>query len=240
MLWLLLYCGLLRLPHNIGAPQLKRYMDDLFDQRSLPVGDGGLGALGGYGKVQDLEKRTYLDSIQWKNATFQKWLHLLYDCRSPRAGVASQKERWEPSELIGLWQRMLSLLGPPVDDMVVSLDPTKLSGHLARSVPRSVVTKQSQMATSVSSRYHVGSPTALKHVSSIKQAIRVSKHRKTMRVPRTGVVVSKSYPLGMGFVRYIVVAFITLRNRQADEDRHLSCRGHARDRHDEQWTGDSV
>ncbi|PIL27267.1 hypothetical protein GSI_10414 [Ganoderma sinense ZZ0214-1] len=198
MLWLLLYCGLLRLPHNIGAPQLKRYMDDLFDQRSLPVGEGGLGALGGYGKVQDLEKRTYLDTIQWQNAIFQEWLHILYDCRSPRAGKAGHhalQGRWEPSELIRLWQKMLGLLGPPTDDVVVNLDPTKLSGHLARSVPRSVVTKQSQMATSVSSRYHVGSPAALKHVSSIKQSIKVSQHRKTMRLARTAAV-SGPYPLG--------------------------------------------
>ncbi|TBU25591.1 hypothetical protein BD311DRAFT_741078 [Dichomitus squalens] len=174
MIWLLIYCGLLRLQHDQEPAETRRYLEMVFDFYSPQVKDKGLGPLGGTGKLAELRQRTLIRTVHWTNHVFQQWIHTLLDARSPLDDNPCRDEfkaLWNPSTIAAIWKNMLYQNTIPDDEMVNNLD--QLGTDMVSAIPAAVARTQSQMPTSISTRYQTRSMTALRHMESAKKAVKV-------------------------------------------------------------------
>ncbi|KAI0326084.1 hypothetical protein GY45DRAFT_158681 [Cubamyces sp. BRFM 1775] len=106
MLYVVLYCGLTRLPHDVpaNASDFRQIMQNMFDI-STTFCDR---EFGGEGKRTNSINRLYTDSIVWKRPELKRWINAVCDLHHPRRGSAPEMEgKWTVEELDRFWSNFL-------------------------------------------------------------------------------------------------------------------------------------
>ncbi|KAJ8496247.1 hypothetical protein ONZ51_g1188 [Trametes cubensis] len=104
LLWVVLYCGLFYLPHNLSADQLTQLHDGLFES-SRPVADK---LQGGEGKLVNAACRFWTKQVHFGSAAFVEWLNTVMDYHSPPPELqAKYKGMWTAEKLEAYWRDFL-------------------------------------------------------------------------------------------------------------------------------------
>ncbi|KAI0326206.1 hypothetical protein GY45DRAFT_1348458 [Cubamyces sp. BRFM 1775] len=104
LLWVVLYCGSLYLPHDLSTAQLTSMHAGLFDS-SRPL-HGKL--QGGEGKLVNAAYRFWTKQISWGSAAFAEWLNTVMDYHSPPPELKVQyKGMWTAETLEAYWADFL-------------------------------------------------------------------------------------------------------------------------------------
>ncbi|OSC97322.1 hypothetical protein PYCCODRAFT_1428549 [Trametes coccinea BRFM310] len=104
LIYVVLYCALFYLPHDLDPIDLASFNKDFFQHRQV-AGDADFGAKG---KVANAQARHMTSSIQFGSAAFKEWLDTILDYHTPRRGYIGIGEMWEPEILDGYWSRFLA------------------------------------------------------------------------------------------------------------------------------------
>ncbi|KAI0364213.1 hypothetical protein BV20DRAFT_956708 [Pilatotrama ljubarskyi] len=126
LVYVVLYCALLHLPHNLSPKPLESIMHQLFD--SSVFFDGEL--RGGASKAMNRGTRALTRRIKFTNLDFQKWLDDVLNLHGPPGHLLSELEhRWQdPNNLDALWKDFLAdhtlALQDRIDNVVYEPEPT--------------------------------------------------------------------------------------------------------------------
>ena len=159
MFYVILYCGLLHLPHDMDFEVLTNMFKTVFDSWSPETDRSGYGPRGGAEKRRLLEEEDGLKKILWGDITFRDWLTTFQQAyknefaQSLDAYVerAINANTWAPDYLIDRWAKI-------VDRNEISLDNRKNHIDLRRVYMRKVApieyARRSHAATSGSPAQH--------------------------------------------------------------------------------------
>ncbi|KAJ3006456.1 hypothetical protein NUW54_g3931 [Trametes sanguinea] len=105
MLYVVLYCALLRLRHNFSPEELVQLMNLMFDQS---YEFGGTNA-GGYHKQINMMSRRMTDPVRWYRSQIQEWIETVYDYLAPTAETPKERHnKWSAAHLDRFWRWFLS------------------------------------------------------------------------------------------------------------------------------------
>ncbi|RPD77918.1 hypothetical protein L226DRAFT_336365 [Lentinus tigrinus ALCF2SS1-7] len=104
LLYVVLYCAFLYLPHNLSDEELSRTIRLLFEDARLI--DGQLG--GGQGKLDNASMRTHTKPVKF-NAPLKEWLDTIMDyCDPPRTLEMDDPDPWTELDLLDkFWAEFL-------------------------------------------------------------------------------------------------------------------------------------
>ncbi|KAI9060872.1 hypothetical protein FKP32DRAFT_1594973 [Trametes sanguinea] len=117
LLYVVLYCSLIHLPHNIQDPEdLRTFIHHFFDSSTFIGGR----LEGGDAKEANAIARSWTKRVKWKNADLQAWLNTVMDYHSPPVHLrAAWFDRWSnPDYLESFWRSFLEERSLPKDDWV--------------------------------------------------------------------------------------------------------------------------
>ena len=105
MLYVVLYCGLLCLPHRLDGNMLRDILRDFFDSHSL---GSGL-PTGGYGKITNRHTRSLTSTINWRGNTMFAWVEAMLTSLHPLTAAVRPGQRlpWEPQAVETWWANFL-------------------------------------------------------------------------------------------------------------------------------------
>ncbi|KAI0635992.1 hypothetical protein C8Q77DRAFT_1053379 [Trametes polyzona] len=113
LLYLVLYCALLYLPHNLPMLGLTTLVQEFFRQDA--------GGIGGEAKRLNAVSRRYTRRVRFRSTALQEWLHAVMDYHSPTEDV---RERclgmWTPEHLDAFWSAFLEMHALERDDRIVN------------------------------------------------------------------------------------------------------------------------
>lgn len=117
LLYVILYCSLLWLPHNLSKKELANAIFEMFDKRAWLVDD----FYGGEGKILNATDRQYTQSIMFQEP-FREWLQTVMDYHSPATGL--YEGHWpNPDQLDSFWGDFLQTRTFQPNDRVVHDHP---------------------------------------------------------------------------------------------------------------------
>ncbi|KAL6305365.1 hypothetical protein BKA93DRAFT_927880 [Sparassis latifolia] len=94
LLWVVLYCSLLWLDHDLPPQALSKVVADIFDQLVIRFGE----VMAGEGKIFNQLDRRYTSKIHFSNPTMQQWLDAAMDFNA---------RMWDPAKFNAFWQDFL-------------------------------------------------------------------------------------------------------------------------------------
>ncbi len=114
MLYVVLYGGLLCLPHDRKGKDLLNLLNSFFDDYSSSTGS----PFGGLGKSNNLLNRAITNSINWKAAGMSIWVNTMYGALDPIVNNAARQGRigytvstsspmWNPESVSSWWKTFL-------------------------------------------------------------------------------------------------------------------------------------
>ncbi len=105
MIYVVLYCGLLCLPHKLNGVALKDLLKSFFDAYQLRSGV----PLGGHSKISNKTTRLTTGAIKWKSRGMTTWLGTMMDMFSPISGHTDSKykDKWTPQAVDAWWTSFL-------------------------------------------------------------------------------------------------------------------------------------
>ncbi|OSC97321.1 hypothetical protein PYCCODRAFT_1440300 [Trametes coccinea BRFM310] len=104
LIYVVLYCALFYLPHDLDAMNLTSLHKRFFEHRHV-AGDI---VFGGQGKLANAQIRHLTRPIKFGSAAFKEWLDTVLDYHTPRRGCIGMGEMWEPETLDTYWSRFLA------------------------------------------------------------------------------------------------------------------------------------
>ncbi|KAL7277716.1 hypothetical protein ACG7TL_008652 [Trametes sanguinea] len=104
LIYVVLYCALFYLPHDLDAMDLTSLHKRFFEHRHV-AGDI---VFGGQGKLANAQIRHLTRPIKFGSAAFKEWLDTVLDYHTPRRGCIGMGEMWEPETLDTYWSRFLA------------------------------------------------------------------------------------------------------------------------------------
>ncbi|KAI0775523.1 hypothetical protein BD413DRAFT_470932, partial [Trametes elegans] len=136
LLYVVFYCGLLRLPHHItGGGTLLTTLTGFFDQyhalRRNKTQQGGAG------KSSNMLFRTFSEMVIWESEKMSQWINTMFDFHTPtRFTPEDRRNKWNPDDLNKYWSTFLSSNVLPRSDRVDNLlDEAKVfQGSSSRTV----------------------------------------------------------------------------------------------------------
>ncbi|TFK88499.1 hypothetical protein K466DRAFT_598575 [Polyporus arcularius HHB13444] len=115
LLYVILYCALLWLPHNLSKEELTAAVYEMFE-RSTTYGGR---KCGGDGKAMNAATREFTDYIKFKSGAIQRWLDAFMNFHAPDPEDEASKGKWNnPGHLDGFWFDFLKTETLDVDDRV--------------------------------------------------------------------------------------------------------------------------
>lgn len=103
LLYVVLYCSFLWLPHNLSKEELARTIKALFESASFYVDDYH----GGDGKFENAAQRKYTRSVKF-NPDLTEWLDAVMDLHSPLERLPMERSKWsDPDQLDKFWAEFL-------------------------------------------------------------------------------------------------------------------------------------
>ncbi|KAI9067355.1 hypothetical protein FKP32DRAFT_278309 [Trametes sanguinea] len=162
MLYVVLYCALLRLKLSIVASSedsptfmLLHTFNTIFDNCT----EGPLGKEGGHGKLGNMENRRYTEYLRWDCGAVKVWIDAVYHSWSPvpEDPKDTPSFSWTPEGLGQFWQEFLNtheqdLLRDDWCDNVTNMELVKNRAVMRRHMPRSSTTKSYQPTISFDSK----------------------------------------------------------------------------------------
>ncbi|KAI9059515.1 hypothetical protein FKP32DRAFT_1634329 [Trametes sanguinea] len=115
LIYVVLYCAVLYLPHDLNPRGLTNFCEAFFDER---IDLGGF-ELGGQGKLANAKYRQLTGPIHFGSAAFQEWLTTVLDYHTPEEVPMGQGEKWEPETLDAYWSQFLESHSLERDDRTV-------------------------------------------------------------------------------------------------------------------------
>ncbi|OJT04961.1 hypothetical protein TRAPUB_4242 [Trametes pubescens] len=127
LLWVVHYCSLLYLPHNLDADSMQCIIHELYDDSVLLRGE----MRGGYAKAANRIDRSMTENIEFTNADLQKWLDDVMDLHGPKGLFDEAAERlWkDPENLETLWRSFLATHTLVRDDRIENEFPDPDTYH---------------------------------------------------------------------------------------------------------------
>ncbi|KAI9059508.1 hypothetical protein FKP32DRAFT_1634316 [Trametes sanguinea] len=115
LIYVVFYCALFYLSHDLDAETLTKLNKDFFEHREV-AGDVAFGAKG---KVANAHTRHLTGSVRFRSVAFREWLDTVLDYHSPRKGFIGIGEMWEPEILDAYWSQFLKTHTLERDDRTV-------------------------------------------------------------------------------------------------------------------------
>ena len=104
LLWVVLYCGLFYLPHDLSTDDLTTMHTGLFERSSRFKG----GHIGGEGKSVNASDRLWTNHVQFGDAAFAEWINTVMDYHRPPPELkAKYKDMWTAERLDAFWKDFL-------------------------------------------------------------------------------------------------------------------------------------
>ena len=121
LLYVVLYCALHWLPHNLSKDRLSDLITAFFEHREQYCG----APMGARGKIINAENRYHTRGVVYGNPEIKAWLDTAMDYMSPLAHQKeAYKDKWNPDQLDAFWNEFLQSHQLEADDRV-SHDLTK-------------------------------------------------------------------------------------------------------------------
>ncbi|KAL1939427.1 hypothetical protein VTO73DRAFT_9983 [Trametes versicolor] len=115
LLWVVHYCSLLYLPHNLDPDDMQSIIHELYDDSTFLRGE----LRGGFGKAVNRIERHLTENIEFTNSDLQKWLDDVMDLHGPKGLWGEAAERlWTAENLDTLWRGFLATHTLARDDRV--------------------------------------------------------------------------------------------------------------------------
>ncbi|KAH9849503.1 hypothetical protein C2E23DRAFT_362285 [Lenzites betulinus] len=106
-LYVVLYCGLVRLPHSLNFVETKATIDEMLDKRRLVDDQSKL--IGGTGKLSNMRRRLFTGVIIWEAPAMQTWIDTMCDYLSPmRDAPPDRIHKWTAPDLDQFWSTLLN------------------------------------------------------------------------------------------------------------------------------------
>ncbi|TFK87926.1 hypothetical protein K466DRAFT_490031, partial [Polyporus arcularius HHB13444] len=102
LLYVVLYCALLWLPHNVSDRELSETYTRFFEFSTVHRGV----AVGGDAKASNAYNRRYTRDIVFDCSAMKAWLDTIMDYCSPRRGA--EKGKWTPDHVDAFWSHFLN------------------------------------------------------------------------------------------------------------------------------------
>ncbi|OSC97326.1 hypothetical protein PYCCODRAFT_1145209 [Trametes coccinea BRFM310] len=115
LIYVVLYCALLYLPHDLHPRDLTDLYRDFFNQRDDIEGL----ELGGQGKTANARYRNFTRSIHFGSTAYKEWLTTVLDYHTPHRVPIGQGEMWEAETLDTYWSQFLKTHTLERDDRAV-------------------------------------------------------------------------------------------------------------------------
>ncbi|KAI9067356.1 hypothetical protein FKP32DRAFT_1563738 [Trametes sanguinea] len=104
LLYVVFYCALFYLPHDLSDESLTRTHDSFFYDTEMI----GLSLCGGRGKLANAWYREYTFRLHFESAAFQEWLDTMMDYHCPpKDGDPKPTDRWKPEIVDAYWSHFL-------------------------------------------------------------------------------------------------------------------------------------
>ncbi len=104
LLYVVLYCALHWLPHNLDKKELSNLVSSFFDYRKPLRG----GVAGGTPKLLNAETRNLTGQVTFASKAIQEWLDTVMNLNAPLQDSAEEfKDRWYPDSLDAFWSDFL-------------------------------------------------------------------------------------------------------------------------------------
>ncbi|RDX49871.1 hypothetical protein OH76DRAFT_1350143 [Lentinus brumalis] len=105
LLYVVLYCALHWLPHNLDKDALADIVAVVFEFRNAIHGS----SVGGAGKLINAESRLYTGHIQFGDPAIKEWLDTVMDHMAPQPDQRElYKDKWLPEQLDAFWSEFLT------------------------------------------------------------------------------------------------------------------------------------
>ncbi|KAI0357831.1 hypothetical protein OH77DRAFT_1305455 [Trametes cingulata] len=115
LLYVVLHCALLHLPHNLLPDELQPLMHEFFDDVRLMVGK----MCGGVAKRVDRTSRFLTERIKWTNPDLKAWFDTVWELYGRHPIVRGRAHPWsDPNNLDALWKTFLAEHTLAADDRV--------------------------------------------------------------------------------------------------------------------------
>ncbi|CDO75295.1 hypothetical protein BN946_scf184654.g3 [Trametes cinnabarina] len=106
LLYVVLYCALFYLPHNLSAQDLSHFKEAFFD--GSMYWPGGV-MHGGIAKLANAHTRFYTEEVHFGSAALEEWLRTVMDLHCPHLGSHVPDEKtWTLDNLDAYWTEFLS------------------------------------------------------------------------------------------------------------------------------------
>ncbi|OSC97320.1 hypothetical protein PYCCODRAFT_1419696 [Trametes coccinea BRFM310] len=115
LIYVVFYCAVFYLSHDLDAAQLTRLNKEFFEHRQM----AGNTTFGAKGKVANARSRCFTGSVHFSSAAFREWLNAVLDYHSPKKGVVGNGEMWEAEILDRYWSQFLQTHTLERDDRTV-------------------------------------------------------------------------------------------------------------------------
>ena len=136
LLYVVLYCALLWLPHNLPDDEVSETYTRFFEFSTIHSG----ASVGGDAKAANAYNRRYTRDIVFDCTAVKTWLDTVMDFCSPRD--PSEKGKWTPSLVDTFWSNFL--------DTEVLDCHGRVAHHIRRKQPREVVSSDEDSVSSSS------------------------------------------------------------------------------------------
>ncbi|KAI0330527.1 hypothetical protein GY45DRAFT_750263 [Cubamyces sp. BRFM 1775] len=117
LLYVVLYCSLLHLPHDLNHPDdLRTFIQQFFDHSAVLEGI----LRGGDSKLTNAATRSWTSRVRFGNSDLQAWLNTVMDYHNPPFHLREElANRWtNPDYLDSFWSKFLEERTLPQDDRV--------------------------------------------------------------------------------------------------------------------------
>ncbi|KAH9889366.1 hypothetical protein C8Q73DRAFT_155943 [Cubamyces lactineus] len=105
ILYTVLYCGALRIEHNMPYDTLVKWLNGMFDESS-EVFSGGYS--GGKGKRANKETRVFTEVVTWGCSHFKEWIDTIYDYLHPTSETPQDRRgKWTVEHVHHFWRPFL-------------------------------------------------------------------------------------------------------------------------------------
>ncbi|KAI0663992.1 hypothetical protein C8Q70DRAFT_944258 [Cubamyces menziesii] len=121
MLYTVLYCGVLRIGHDMTYDKLVKWLNGMFDESSVTYSGG---YSGGKGKRANKERRAYTQGVAWKCQQLKTWIDTLCDYLHPLPETPqARRGKWTMEHVQEFWKTFLQ---------TSHLDQTNRHDHIAK------------------------------------------------------------------------------------------------------------
>lgn len=180
LLYVVLYCALHWLPHNLDKDALADIVAVVFEFRNAIHGS----SVGGAGKLINAESRLYTGHIQFGDPAIKEWLDTVMNYMAPQPDQRElYKDKWLPEQLDAFWSEFLKTHKMAPNDRVYH-DITRSSVSLDAPSSQS---SESESDSSVHSLAQVRPVRASRRLSNKRPLPATSESeraRKTRSTPR--------------------------------------------------------